>query len=138
MSQAHVELVRAVWEAWERGETDAVLALIDPDVEWLTAIDRGLGRAGSVYHGHEGMRELWNLWRSEFDDFSIQADEIRDLADQRVLTLAHWQFRGRASGIMVESQLALLMTIRDGKIVRSEDYLSHKEALEDVGLSGRE
>ena len=132
-----MELVRATWEAWERGDTDAVLSFIDPDVEWLTAIDRGLGRAGSVYHGHEGMRELWNLWRSEFDDFSIQADEIRDLGDERVLTLAHIQFRGQASGIMVESQLALLMTIRNGKIVRSEDYLSHQEALEDVGLSGR-
>ena len=134
MSQANVELVRATWEAWERGDTDGVLSFVDPEVEWLTAIDRGLGRAGSVYHGHEGMRELWNLWRSEFDDFSIQADEIRDLGDERILSLAHWQFRGRASGIMVESQLALLMTIRDGKIVRSEDYLSHEEALKAVGL----
>ena len=138
MSQANVELVRATWEAWERGDTNGVLSFVDPEVEWLTAIDRGLGRAGSLYHGHEGMRELWNLWRSEFDDFSIQADEIRDLGDERILSLAHWQFRGRASGILVESQLALLMTLRDGKIVRSEDYLSHQEALEDVGLSGRE
>ena len=137
MSQENVEIVRREARAWQRDDFEAWLSFIDPDVEWLTAIDRGLGRAGSVYHGHEGMRELWNLWRSEFDDFSIQADEIRDLADQRVLTLAHWQFRGRASGIMVESQLALLMTIRDGKIVRSEDYLSHQEALEDVGMSGR-
>ena len=132
MSQAHVELVRAVWEAWERGDTDAVLSFIDPDVEWLTAIERGL--AGGVYHGHQGMRENWNLWRTEFDDFSIQADEIRDLGDERVLTLARIQFRGRASGIMVESELALLMTIRDGKIVHSEDYLSYKDALKAVGL----
>jgi hypothetical protein len=65
----------------------------------------------------------------------IQADEIRDLGDERILTLAHWQFRGRASGIMVESQLALLMTLHNRKIVRSEDYLSYQEAIEDVGLS---
>ena len=80
------------------------------------------------------MRENWNLMRTEFDDFSIQAIEIRDLGDERVLTLAQIQFRGQASGIMVESQLALLMTVRDGKIVRSEDYLSHNEALKAVGL----
>jgi hypothetical protein len=35
---------------------------------------------------------------------------------------------------MVESQLANVKTLRDGKIVRSEDYLSHKEALEAMGL----
>ena len=115
---------------------EATLSFIDPDVEWITAIERGL--AGGVYHGHKGMRENWNLMRTEFDDFSIQANEIRDLGDERVLTLAHIQFRGQASGIMVESQLSLLMTIRNGKIVSSEDYLSHQEALEEVGLSGRE
>jgi ketosteroid isomerase-like protein len=112
---------------------EATLSFIDPNVEWDTAIERGL--AGGVYHGHKGMRENWNLMRTEFDDFSIQADEIRDLGDERVLTLAHIQFRGQASGIMVESQLALLMTIRNGKIVRSEDYLSHAEALKAVGLA---
>jgi ketosteroid isomerase-like protein len=133
VSEENVEIVRATWEAWERGDIEATLSFIDPDVEWITAVERGL--AGGVYHGHKGMRENWNLWRTEFDDFSIQANEIRDLGDERVLTLAHIQFRGQASGIMVESQLALLMTMRDGKIVRSEDYLSHAEALKAVGLS---
>ena len=73
MSEAHVELVRAVWEAWERGDTDAVLSFIDPDVEWLTAIERGLGRAGNVFHGYEGMREFWSLWRTEVDDFGVES-----------------------------------------------------------------
>jgi hypothetical protein len=41
---------------------------------------------------------------------------------------------GPASGIVVESQLALVMTLRDGKIVRSMDYLSHEDALKAVGL----
>jgi ketosteroid isomerase-like protein len=39
-----------------------------------------------------------------------------------------------ASGIVVEPQLALVMTVRDGKIVRSMDYLSHEDALKAVGL----
>ena len=93
-----------------------------------------MGRAGKVFHGHEGMRELWSLWRTEVDDFWVESNEIRDLGGERVLHLGHIQFRGRASGIMVESQLALVITLRDGKIVRSEDYLSYREAIEDVGL----
>jgi ketosteroid isomerase-like protein len=135
MSQQNVEIARRGFEAWQRDDFDAWLSYIDPDVEWLTAIERGLGRAGNVFHGHEGMREFWSLWRTEVDDFWAESDEIRDLGGERVLHLAHIQFRGRASGIMVESHLALVVTIRDGKIVRSEDYLSHKEAPEDVGLS---
>jgi ketosteroid isomerase-like protein len=80
------------------------------------------------------MRELWSLWRTDVDDFWVESHEVRDLGGERVLHLGRIQFRGRASGIIVESQLALVVTLRDGKIVRSEDYLSHKEALEAVGL----
>ena len=134
MSEENVEVVQRHFEAWQRDDFEVWLSLIDPDVEWLTAIERGLGRAGNVFHGHEGMREFWSLWRTEVDDFWVESDEIRDLGGERVLHLGHIQFRGRASGIMVESQLALVITLRDGKIVRSEDYLSYREAIEDVGL----
>jgi len=134
VSEENVEVVKRSLEAWQRDDLDSYLSLIDPDVEWLTAIERGLGLAGSAYYGHDGIRELWNLWRTEVEDFLIETDEIRDLGDERVLQLAHMRFRGRASGIMVESQLALVLTLRNGRIVRSEDYLSHSEALKAVGL----
>ena len=135
MSQANLEVAKRGFEAWQRDDFEAWLSFIDPDVEWLTAIERGLGRAGNVFHGHEGMREFWSLWRTEVDDFGVESYEIRDLGGERVLHLGHIQFRGRASGMMVESQLALVITLRDGKIVRSEDYLSHKQALIAVGLT---
>jgi ketosteroid isomerase-like protein len=43
-------------------------------------------------------------------------------------------FRGSASGVEVESQLALLITLREGKIVRSMDFMSHDEALKAAGV----
>ncbi len=43
-------------------------------------------------------------------------------------------FRGSASGVKVDSQLALVITLRDGKIVRSTDFMSHADALKAVGL----
>jgi ketosteroid isomerase-like protein len=135
VSQENVEIAQRNFEAWQRDDFEVWLSIIDPDVEWLTAIERGLGRAGKVFYGHEGMREFWSLWRTEVDDFWVESNEIRDLGGERVLNLAHIQFRGTASGIMVESQLALVVTLRDGKIVRSEDYLSHEEALSAVGLT---
>jgi hypothetical protein len=62
VSQENVEVVRRGLEAWQRDDLDSYLLLIDPDVEWLTGVDRGLGLAASVYYGHDGIRELWNLW----------------------------------------------------------------------------
>ena len=134
MSRESVEIVRTAHEAWQRDDFEAWVSLIDSDVEWLTAVEREVGGVTSVYRGHEGMRELWNLWRTEVEDFWIDIEEIRDLGGDRVLHLARMRFRGPTSGIAVESELGLVQTIRDGKIVRSMDYLSHQEALEAATL----
>jgi len=128
-----VEIVGRSTEAWQRDDFDGWLSLIHPDVSWVLAIERGLG--GTVFHGHEGMRELWNLLHVEFDDYWTEIDEIRDLGGEQVLRLTHAGIRGRATGLAFESELAHVMTLRDGRIVGSEDYLSHEEALEAVGLS---
>jgi ketosteroid isomerase-like protein len=132
MSQANVEVVRRVPEAWQRDDFEGFLCLLDPEIEWLTGTERGMG--STAYHGHEGVRELWNHWRTEFEDIWVETGEVRDLGGERVLRLAHIRFRGPVSGIVVESQLALVQTLRDGKIVRSMDYLSHEDALKAVGL----
>jgi len=133
MSHENVEIVRRVAEAWQRGDFEGFLCLLDPEIEWLTGTERGMG--STAYHGHEGVRESWNHWRTEFEDIWVETGEVRDLGGERVLRLAHIRFRGPASGIVVESQLALVQTLRDGKIVRSMDYLSHQEALKAVGLT---
>jgi ketosteroid isomerase-like protein len=131
MSQENVETVSRVADAWQRDDLEVFLCLLDPEIEWLTATERSLGTA---YHGHEGVRELWGHWRTQFEDVWIETGELRDLGGERVLRLAHIRFRGPASSIAVESQLALVQTLRDGKVVRSMDYLSHEDALRAVGL----
>ena len=136
MSRENVEIVRRVAEAWQSDDLEGFLCLLDPEIEGLTAIERGLGSAGSVFHGHEGVRELWNLWRTEFEDVWIETGEVRDLGGKRVLRLAHIRFRGPGSGIVVESQLALLMTVRDGKVTRYVGYMDRDRALADLGPEG--
>jgi len=94
--------------------------------------DRG---AGAVYRGIERTRELWTVFRTEVEDFNIELRELRCVDRERVLLLAVVRFRGRASGIELESPFGQLFTLRDHKIVRAVDYLSHEDALEAVGLS---
>ena len=131
MSQANVEVARRSFEAWQNDDYETWIALQDADVEYHGAVERRLGRG--VYRGHKGASELWNVWRDEFGGFWIKSNEIRDLGDGRILHLGQMGFRGSASGAEVDSQLALVITLRDGKIVRSMDFMSHREALKALG-----
>ena len=80
------------------------------------------------------MREFWSIYRIELDEFQVELEELRDLGEERVLFLGAMRWRGPASRIDLETQVAMLFTVRHGKITRSMDYLSHDEALEAVGL----
>ena len=132
MSQENVEVARRSFEAWQSDDYETWIALQDADVEHLGAVERRLGQG--VYRGHKGASELWRLWRDEVEGFWIESEEIRDLGDGRILHLGQMGFRGSASGVEVDSQLALVITLRDGKIVRSMDFMSHRDALKAVGL----
>jgi hypothetical protein len=39
MSRENAEIVRAAFEAWMRGDLDAMLANADPDIEWYVLPD---------------------------------------------------------------------------------------------------
>ena len=68
-------------------------------------------------------------------DMHIEAERIIDLGDDRVLVLSPQTARGKLSGAPFEHELAELITLEDGKIVRMTSYWHRTEALEAVGLS---
>jgi SnoaL-like domain len=98
MSQENVESCRQNMEAWGRDDLDSWLATMDPIVEWHAAVERLVEGTENFYRGHEGMRRLWHFWRTEFEDFEIEAQELRDAGDDRVVLLGRIRWRGLASG----------------------------------------
>jgi len=134
MSQENVETVRRAQEAWNADNLDAFLAELDPEVEWHPSIEPALEGRETIYRGHDGARRAWEEYRGEaWGGLTSQIQEIRDLGDS-VLVLAHFDVIGRTTGIEFGEELGQLITFRGGKILRSQDFLSHAEALEAAGL----
>jgi ketosteroid isomerase-like protein len=134
MSQENVDVVRRTLEAWQRDDLEAFMSGIHPAMEWHAVLESLVEGPQSVYRGHEGVRRLWHNYRTDLDAFEVEAEEIRDVAGDRVVLLGRIRWRGVASGIESESPFAMAITIRDGKMFYSLDYLSREQALEAVGL----
>ena len=60
-------------------------------------------------------------------------EEFADTGDQVVVTV-RFRARGRGSGIEVDARLYDVFTLRDGKIVRMDQFAERSEALEALGL----
>ena len=56
MSDRSVDVDRAAYDAVERDDLDAFLALAHPEIEFRSLIAEADGR---TYQGHEGVREWW-------------------------------------------------------------------------------
>jgi ketosteroid isomerase-like protein len=136
MSRENVEIVGRALEAWQSDDLDTFLTAYDPTIEWHTAMELLVGGMENCYRGIEGVRQLWSVYRTELEDFRFEPQDLRDVGKDRVVFLGRIRWRGLTSRFEGESPLGMVITLRDGKIVHSMDYLSHEEALEAVGLRG--
>jgi ketosteroid isomerase-like protein len=131
MSQENVDVVRRALAAYEGGDVEEMLSYIDTKAELHSAIVGGA--EGNVYRGHEGFRKWLADSSGSFEELRNAWSEFRDLGD-RVLCLGHVKARGRGSGMELDSPIGFVFTVRRGKVVRAEGFLSRAEALEAAGL----
>jgi ketosteroid isomerase-like protein len=129
MSQANVELIHRAYDAFNRHDLDAFLALMDADVQ---AVPLAAAIEGD-YRGHDGIRRWWNNLFDAFPDWTIEVVEVRDLGD---LTLAHMRNRGHGAGSDAPFELTLWQVVegRDAKAVWWSHHRTETEALEAVRL----
>src|ERR1041385_2887703 len=129
MSQENVEVVRAIFGPWERGDYSSAERL-DSEIEYVVADgpEPGSGR------GLAGLGQAWRAWISAWEDLSIQVDEYRELDDERVLVLARKSGRGKQSGLEIEemhAKGAMICHVRDRKVTRMVLYYDRANALAD-------
>jgi ketosteroid isomerase-like protein len=129
-----VEVVRRVYEAAARRDAATVLSLYDPEVE-LDNTRVGVAGHRDVRHGHEGLRELFREWHEAWDDVQYDYDELIDAGGDYVVSVVTRRGRGRASGAEVALHVALVWTVRGGRVVRAVWWPSREEALRSVGMS---
>jgi ketosteroid isomerase-like protein len=134
MSQENVELVKRAADAINRGDAEALVAELDPEVEWHGAILMAMGGTQTVYRGHEGVREWLRDLYETLSEFQAEYPEIRDLGD-RTVAIGRIRARGAASEAQIESPHGTVTDFKDGKAIRVRTYLDPNEALKAAGLS---
>jgi len=79
----------------------------------------------------QGARDFLRAW----GEYRFEADEYRELDNERVLVLTHSSGRGRTSGVELARMRAHLVHVRDGKVTRFVTYFDHERALADLDLA---
>jgi ketosteroid isomerase-like protein len=113
------ETIHVAYEAWSRRDIDALLEVVHPEAEARPILGANIGV--SVYHGRDGLREWFRDLHQEWEAFETRVTHIEYRGERAVCTI-QIHARGRASGVVIDSELYHLLELRDGLIRRLEAF----------------
>jgi ketosteroid isomerase-like protein len=123
VSRENVEIVRRFLFV----DIDEALMYADAGIVWNPIEE-------SPTQGHDEVRASLARWKGEWDDYQLAAEEFVDRGDRVVVTV-RLGGRGRGSGVEIGARFYDVYTLRDGKIVRMDQFAERSEAFEAVGPS---
>jgi ketosteroid isomerase-like protein len=131
---ANLDLVRSICADWERGDFTAA-EWADDKIEFVLPD----GPDPGSWTGIAAMGEAWGRRISAAESFRIEAEEFRELDDERVLVLTPVSGRSKTTRLdlgQMSRKGATLFHISNGKVTRLVPYFDRDRALADLGLEG--
>ena len=121
MSQENVKIVRRFLVV----DVDEALTYADPGIVWNPIEE-------SSTQGHDAVRASLARWKGEWDDYELMPEDFVDRGDRVVVTV-RLRGRGRRSGVEIDARFYDVYTLRDGKIVRMDQFTDRSEAFAAAG-----
>jgi ketosteroid isomerase-like protein len=133
MSRENVDAVRSMYAGFSRlvrdgGVASYVREHYDPD-----CVYRPIEEPGAI-RGRDALIRWIERWLEAWEEYADEIDEI-DKAGDLVFAAVWVHGRGRGTGAEISQRFFHVFEMREHKILRLDEYLSRREALEAAGLS---
>ena len=110
MSEENVEAVRNWVAAINAADSDRLIELADPEVDYLPYLAALAGESGA-YRGHDGLRQYVRDLAEAWSSYEVEIHELEDFGDD-VLMQGRLRGKGQSSGLHVDAEMAWLHTFR--------------------------
>jgi ketosteroid isomerase-like protein len=128
MSQGNVEIVRSMYDAFAQGDVDAVIARLDPGIEWNEA-EHFPYADGNPYVGPDAVvHGVFARLGSEWEYWSLDIDRLLDAGDT-VVACGRYRAKNRATGGEINAQFTHVWDLQDGKAAKFQQYADTHQVL---------
>ena len=122
--------LREAYAAFNRGDIDAAVRILDPDVEWIEPAEFP---GGGTYRGQAGVKTYLTQSRAAWAEVHSDPEQFIP-AGNRIVVFVHARVRAKDSQEWQDVLLADVYTFLNGKPVHMQAFADRKEALRWAGV----
>ena len=127
-------IIRGVYDAFLRGDVTAVVAVMDEQIDWNEAEHVTYWQGDPFIGPHAVLTGVFARLAHDFDNFRIDVSRLVAAGDT-VLVEARYRATARATGKPLDAQVAHVFDLRDGKIVRFQQYTDTWQFAQVTGIT---
>jgi ketosteroid isomerase-like protein len=129
MEESNVQVVRDTYDAFGRGDVEAVLGAMTEDIEWNEA--ESMPYATDRPGPQEVAEQIFGPITEDVENFSVTPEEIVASGDQ-VAVVGRYRGTGKATGQELDEPAVHIWYMRDGKLARFRQFMDTAKFLEVV------
>lgn len=130
----NVGLVQDAYEAFAKGDVQKVLGLLSDKVEWYEAEHVTYWPGGPFVGPQAVLNGVFARIPQDFDGFKVDVRRIVGCGDT-VLAEARYRATVKATGKPLDVQVAHIWDLRDGKVVRWQQYTDTWQFAQATGVT---
>jgi ketosteroid isomerase-like protein len=131
----NVQVVKDAYAAFQRGDINAVLALVDSEVDWHAIKGaEGVAPHAGARHGRAAVAEFFAQLGASTEFTRFEPREFVAQGDQ-VVAIGEYAAKVTTTGRSIASDWVMVFTVRDGKVVRFREWTDSAQVVRAYGTS---
>jgi ketosteroid isomerase-like protein len=116
---SNLDVVRAVYDAFAKGDVPGVLVFLSADIEWTEA--EGFPYGGTYKGPNAVLEGVFMRLGTEWDGYAAVPGELIDAGDT-VVALGEYSGKYKATGKSFRANFAHVWKLREGKAIKFVQY----------------
>jgi len=132
---SNVQVIRALYDAFAKGDVPAVLGGMDPKIEWREAEGNPYSIEGEPWVGPDQILEqLFMKLGTEWDGFAVHPKEFYDAGDT-VVVEGRYTGTYKETGKSADAQMCHVFKLRDGKVTSFQQFVDTAKMQSTMGYA---
>ena len=130
--KAHMQIIRGLYAAFDEGNVEAVLSVMDPGIHWNEA-ENFIYADGNPYVGPDAIVEgVFKRLGEEWEYWNLENRILQEIDDDGVLATGKYVAKHLTTGKEIDAQFAHVWKLENGKVVSFQQYADTKQVAEAI------